>query len=155
MEPLLELTPPNDMKSLKRILGFFSYYSQWIKNFSQKISLLTKVTSFPLTTEELESFKNLKSDVANSVVAAVNESAPFTVECDASHGAIAATLNQSGRPVAFFSRTLCGSELLHSSVEKEAQAIVEAIRYWRHFLTGRHFTLVTDQKSVSFMFKEK
>ena len=39
-----------------------------------------------------------------------------------------------------------------SSVEKEAQAIVEAVRYWRHFLTGKHFRLVTDQRSVAFMF---
>ena len=155
LTPLLELTPPTDMKSLKRILGFFSYYSKWIKNFSKKISLLVKANSFPLNAKELESFENLKHDVADSVVAAIDESVPFTVECDASHSALAGTLNQSGRPVAFFSRTLRGSEILHSSVEKEAQAIVESIRYWRHFLTGRHFTLVTDQKSVSFMFNTK
>ena len=54
--------------------------------------------------------------------------------------------------MAFFSRTLSQSEKHHSAVEKEAYAIVEAIRKWKHFLTGRHFTLVTDQKSVAFMF---
>ena len=152
LKPLLELNPPTDMKSLKRILGFFSYYSKWIKDFSQKISLLVQTKSFPLTAEALKSFTNLKYDVAESVVCAIDEESPFTVESDASHSAIAATLNQLGRPVAFFSRTLHGSELVHSSVEKEAQAIVEAIRNWSHFLTGRHFTLITDQKSVSFMF---
>ena len=59
------------------------------------------------------------------------------------------------RPVAFFSRTLHGSELRHSSVEKEAQAIVEAVRHWRHYLAGRRFTLLTDQRSVAFMFDNK
>ena len=40
----------------------------------------------------------------------------------------------------------------HSSVEKEASAIVEAVRKWAHFLSGRHFTIITDQKSVSYMY---
>jgi hypothetical protein len=66
--------------------------------------------------------------------------------------ALAATFNQNGRPVAFFSRTLQGSELKHAAVEKEVQAIIEAVRHWRYFLTGRHFALKTDQKSVSYMF---
>ncbi|GCB73568.1 hypothetical protein scyTo_0002648 [Scyliorhinus torazame] len=83
---------------------------------------------------------------------AVDESIPFQVESDATDVALAATLNQAGRSVAFFSRTLHASEIQHISVEKEAQAIVEAGRHWRHYLAGRRFTLVTDQRSVVFMF---
>ena len=79
----------------------------------------------------------------------------FVVETDASESAIAATLSQNGRPVAFYSRTLSASECRHSSVEKEAYAVIEAVRKWRHFLLGRHFQLVTDQRSVSFMFDSK
>ena len=155
LEPLSQLKPPSDAKSLKRVMGFFSYYSKWIKDFSKKISLLVNVCNFPLNKDELYAFESLKREIGESVVCAIDENAPFTVECDASNSAIAATLNQSGRPVAFFSRTLRGSELKHASVEKEAQAIIESVRYWRHFLTGRHFVLVTDQKSVSFMFNTK
>ena len=152
LQPLLDLPPPTDPKSLKRILGFFSYYSRWIKDFSEKIRVLVKIDRFPLAAEEIISFKSLKKDIAESVVCAINENDPFTVESDASQSAIAATLNQSGRPVAFFSRTLRGAELKYSSVEKEAQAIIESVRHWRNLLTGRHFTLVTDQQSVRFMF---
>ena len=47
------------------------------------------------------------------------------------------------------------SELKHSAVEKEALAIIEAVRKWKHCLTGRHFTLITDQKSMSYMFNTK
>ena len=66
-----------------------------------------------------------------------------------------ASLTQNGRPIPFFSRTLTSAEQKHSSVVKEACAIVEAIRKWRHLLLGKHFKLITDQKSVSFMFNPK
>ena len=48
---------------------------------------------------------------------------------------------------------LSKSEIRYSSVEKEATAIVEAIRKWSQFLYGRHFTVITDQQAVSFMYK--
>ena len=79
----------------------------------------------------------------------------FELETDASDIALAAVLNQNGKPVKFFSRTLHGSELKNSSIEKEASAIIEAVRHWKHFLTNHHFTFITDQKSVSFMFDKK
>ena len=79
----------------------------------------------------------------------------LTVETDASESTISASLNQDGRPVAFFSRTLSSSERNHSSVEKEAYAIVEAIKKWRHFLLNNHFRLITDQESVAFIYHPK
>ncbi|XP_069779187.1 uncharacterized protein [Narcine bancroftii] len=113
---------------------------------------LIKTTSFPLSTEATAAFDRIKSDIAAATLHAIDESVPFQVESDASDFALAATLNQAGRPVAFFSRTLQGPESRHSSIEKEAQAIVEAVRRWRHYLAGRRFTLLTDQRAVSFMF---
>ena len=40
-------------------------------------------------------------------------------------------------------------------MEKEAYAIVEALRKWRYYLIGHHFKLITDQRSVKFMFDSK
>ena len=151
LRPLKEMPVPHDMKSLKRAQGFFSYYSAWIQNFSQKLKPLL-VTEFPLPAEAVSAFNQLKLEVEKSVVAAVDESLQFQLETDASDNAIAATLNQAGRPVAFFSRSLHGSELNAPAIEKEAQAIVESVRYWRHFLTRKHFAIRTDQKSISYVF---
>ena len=100
---LLRLPPPADSKGLKRILGFFSHYSKWIRNFSEKIRPLVNTAAFPLNREQLNSFEGLKREIADSAVGAINEGVPFTVETDASHSTLAATLIQSGRPVAFFS----------------------------------------------------
>ena len=150
LQPLRDLPSPYDSKSMKRTLGMFSHYSKWIPGFSDKISLLVKTNE--LCAEAEKSFQDLKKEIENSVVQRVDESLPFELECDASDIAIAAVLNQAGRPVAFFSRTLHGSELKWPPVEKEACSIIEAIRHWKHYLTGHRFRLITDQKSVSFMF---
>ena len=155
LEPLMNLPTPTCSKSLKQIIGMFSYYAKWIKSFSDKIKVLNLVTNFPLNTNEIKMFELLKSELAHAAMQAIDENIPFTVETDASDFAISATLNQDGRPVAFHSRTLQGSEQFHSSVEKEAQAIVEAIHHWRHFLLGRHFSLITDQRSVAYMYDYK
>ncbi|XP_038652364.1 uncharacterized protein LOC119965671 [Scyliorhinus canicula] len=152
MRPLMELPLPNTPKSLKRCLGFFAYYAQWVPNYADKARPLMQTTTFPPSTEACQAFSRIKADIAKATMRAIDEALPFQVESDASEVALAATLNQAGRPVAFFSRTLQASELRHPSVEKEAQAIVEAVRHWRHYLAGRRFTLLTDQRSVAFMF---
>ncbi|XP_059819975.1 uncharacterized protein LOC132391153 [Hypanus sabinus] len=150
--PLLELPLPTTLKALRRCLGFFSYYSQWVPHYADKAWPLVKSTTFPLSAEACTAFSRIKGDIAKATMHAVDETIPFQVESDTSDFTLAATLNQEGRPVAFFSCTLQGSEIRHSVMEKEAQAIVEAIRHWRHYLAGKKFTLLTDQRSVAFMF---
>ena len=152
MKALYDLPPPRTKKELKQILGLFSYYSQWINNFSAKMRPLISNIDYPLNCEAMDAFNLLKRDIANATLRSIDESLPFLVETDASDYAIAATLSQQGRPVAFFSRTLNRSELKHSTIEKEAAAIIEAVRKWKHYLIGRRFFLITDQKSVSYMF---
>lgn len=151
LQPLLKMPPPNDLASLRRTLGMFAHYSKWIPNFSERIHILAHTDSFPLSEEAKDCFEGLKSTIAKSSVHAIDDNMPFTVETDASEHSIAATLTQDARPVAFFARTLNHSELNHAAIEKEAYAIVESLKKWRHFLIGKHFTLITDQRSVSFM----
>ena len=154
LRPLMELPLPCNVKSLRRALGFFSHYSKWIRDFSRKIRPLTQLRGFPLTGEAKSAFYQLRQDIEQSVLASIDEDRPFQLETDASDAAIAGVLSQGERPVAFFSRTLHASELKQPSVEKEALAIIESVRHWRHFLTGTHFSLRTDQKSVSYMFNK-
>lgn len=155
LQPLKDIPPPENMKLQKKTIGLFAYYSKWINDFSTKIKPLSSNTVFPLSGPALTAFNNLKTDIEDSVVATIDEDKPFLVETDASNVAIAATLNQEGRPVAFFSRSLSPTEVKYPSIEKEACAIIEAIRYWKHYLSSKHFTLITDQNSVRFMFDKQ
>lgn len=152
LRPLKEMQPPATLKAQQRIVGMFAYYSQWISHFSDKILPLTQNKVFPLPQDVCESFETLKNELENAILVSVNPKVPLVVETDASDVAISATLNQDGRPIAFFSRTLSSSEKNHSAVEKEAYAIIGAIRKWKHYLLNTHFKILTDQKSVSFIY---
>ena len=81
----------------------------------------------------------------------IDEDQKFVVQTDACNVAISATLNQNGKPVAFFSRTLNKPQKKYPIVEKEAMSIVEAIKNWSHFLRRKKFKLITDQRAVAFM----
>ena len=154
LQPLQELPIPTNAKRLKSV-GLFSYYSKWISHFSDKIAPFVRCNSFPIKEDVVKAFNDLKIEIEKSAIRTVDESLPFVVETDASDIAFAAVLNQGGRPVAFFSTSLHGSEIKHPSVEKEAGALIEAVRHWRHYLTGRHFTIMTDQQSVAYIFDKK
>ncbi|XP_046407451.1 uncharacterized protein LOC124172088 [Ischnura elegans] len=154
LAPLMNLPVPNDMPALQRTLGMFAHYCRWIPKFSEKIRPFLVKGPFPLSEEAVTTFNSLKKDVAEASLSAIEENTPFRVETDASEFAIGATLSQAERPIAFFSRTLNAAEQRHSSVEKEAYAIVESLRNWRHYLIGRHFEVITDQRSVAFMFDQ-
>ena len=151
LRPLQKLPPPSDVDSLRRIMGMFAYYSKWIQDFSDKIRPLASADKFPLDNNALDAFNLLKRELEEATLHTIDESLPFEVECDASEVAISGVLNQGGRPVAFFSRTLHGSEQRYHIVEKEATTLIESVRRWSHYLARSHFTLTTDQRSVAFM----
>ncbi|GFV79415.1 retrovirus-related Pol polyprotein from transposon opus [Trichonephila clavipes] len=135
--------------------GMFAHYCRWIPRFSKKIRPLLGKKQFPLSRDAVLTFNSLKDDVANAALATIEDDIPCRVETDSSDFAIGATLSQAGRPVAFFSKTLHASELRHSSPEKEAYAIVESLRHWRHFLMGKHFEVFSDQQAVAFLFNQR
>lgn len=156
LRPLREMPLPSNARSLSRLTGLFAYYARWIPRFSEKLSKVTGSSpSFPLSPSARDAIESMKDDIVKAVTIRIDEREPFVVETDASDTAIGSTLSQRGRPVAFFSRTLSSSERRWCSYEKEAYAIVESVRKWRHYLAGKKFTLVTDQRSVSYMFDSK
>ncbi|XP_064081956.1 uncharacterized protein LOC135198315 [Macrobrachium nipponense] len=126
LRPLQEIPPPISQGSLKRAMGMFAYYAKWIQNFSAKIQPLARVKKFPLNEEALHVFELIKQELEGATLHSVDENVPFEFECDASEVAVSAVLNQSGRPVAFMSRTLQGSKVHYHIIEKEAMAIMEA-----------------------------
>ena len=87
-------------------------------------------------------------------------SLPVVVECDASLFGVGACLLQNDRsgslrPVAFVSRSLVAPEKNYSQIEREALAILFAVKRLHQYLYGRHFVLRTDHKPLLKIFGEK
>jgi len=153
VKPVLNMpVVPRNSKELQRLVGLFAYYAQWIPRYCDKIRPLVAAKVFPLDENAAGAVKVLMDDLSSAALGAIDEKLPFVLKTNASENAISATLNQQNRPVAFVSRTLNSNERRHVSVEKEALAIVQAVRKWAHLLTGRRFKIATDRRSVAFMY---
>ena len=74
------------------------------------------------------------------------------IVCDASHnglGAVLEQLNSDGwRPISFASRYLNEAEKNYSTNELEMLAVVWGAEYFRNYVLGRKFLIVTDHKAL-------
>ena len=64
-------------------------------------------------------------------------------------------LDRSEKPVTFASQTLSQTERNYSQIEKEALAIIFAIKKFHQYLFGKRFILLTDHKPLLGLFSEK
>ena len=103
--------------------------------------------------EQDDAFKQLKSIISSEpIVQPYSLEKEVTLTCDACDLAISAILSQEGMPVVYVSRLLTGAEKNYATIEKEALALVWAVKRLEKFLLGRRFTIKSDHRALMFMF---
>ncbi|XP_011699787.1 PREDICTED: uncharacterized protein LOC105457055 [Wasmannia auropunctata] len=156
-----EFPVPKKVKDIQSFLGLAGYYRKFIENFSKIAKPLTKLTRknehFCWTEEQQRAFDILKEKLITAPVLSYPEfSQQFTVITDASDYAIGAVLSQGtlgqDRPIAYASRILNKAEQNYNTTEKELLAIVWAVKYFRPYVYGTKFKIVTDHKPLIWLF---
>jgi hypothetical protein len=89
------------------------------------------------------------------VLALPNFSLPFILETDASGSGLGFVLMQQGRPIAFYSEALGPKASSQSTYYKEALAILQSLKRWRHYLLGGSLIIGTDQQSLKYMMQQR
>ncbi|RUS76781.1 hypothetical protein EGW08_015458 [Elysia chlorotica] len=152
---------PSNKSQLRSFLGLVNYYHKWLKNVAQiakpLYNLLQNNTPFNWSEDCQTSFGTIKSMVASELVLThYDPSLPLKLATDASPyglGAVISHVTEEGeRPISFASRTLSKAEQGYSQLDKEALAIVWAVKKFFFYLCGRHFTLITDHQPLKYIF---
>ena len=80
------------------------------------------------------------------------------IKCDASRSGLGAALEQltvdGWKPISFASRSLNSSEERYSINELELLGVVWSIEYFKNYLYGKEFTVITDHRALLSILKE-
>lgn len=129
-----------------------SFYRRFIANFSSIMAPVTDCMSakpFAWSATATLAFEEIKKWlIAAPVLALPDFNLPFELSCDASKVGIGAVLQQSARPIAFFSEKLSGPRLRYCTYDLEFYAIYRAVRHWRHYLFQQEFLLYSDHEAL-------
>ncbi|KAL6417636.1 hypothetical protein ACFW04_012606 [Cataglyphis niger] len=159
-----EFPTPRNAKNIKQFLGLAGYYRRFIPNFSKTArpltNLLKKEEPFDWTDEQESAFVQLREALCTEPILQYPDfTKPFVVTTDASGYAIGGILSQGSidkdLPIAYTSRLLNTAEKNYSTIEKELLAIVYCVNYFRPYLYGRRFELVTDHKPLVWLHSVK
>ena len=102
-----EMTIPENKKQVRRLIRFFSYFRDYIPNFSQIAQPLTDLTGkripsqIPWGKKENDAFEELKSKLCHATMDGIkiaDFNKPYIIEVDSSQETIGAALMQNGGP---------------------------------------------------------
>lgn len=163
---LLNCPAPVTKTAMRSFIGFCTYYSKFIPNYSSLTSplsdLLKKGVKEPLPWNNVcaQNFETLKK-LLNSepVLKLPDPSRPFVVRTDASLVGIGSVLLQYYDgipfPIAYASRKLLDRETRYSTIERELLGIVFGIDKFKYFLIAKQFILEVDHRPLIYLNKFK
>ncbi|GKC27155.1 putative reverse transcriptase domain-containing protein [Tanacetum coccineum] len=79
----------------------------------------------------------------------------FIAYCDASHKGLGAVLMQNEKVIAYASRQLKIHKKNYTTYDLELDAVVFALKLWRHYLYGTKYTVFIDHKSLQHILDQK
>ncbi|XP_055623435.1 uncharacterized protein K02A2.6-like [Toxorhynchites rutilus septentrionalis] len=158
IEAIRNAPRPTNADELQLFLGKATYYNAFIPNLSTRSRCLRDMLqeeSFVWESERIAAYEDIKTAlISPQVLMQYDPDLPLILATDASKTGLGAVLSHrlgSGleRPIAYASCAMSHTEQRYPQIDKEALAIVWAVKKFFNYLYARRFTLVTDNKPLS------
>ena len=155
IKSIVEWPVPRTVRDIHSFHSLATFYRRFIRGFSSIIALMTdclRKGSFNWTSIANRAFLDIKDKMTQAPTLRLPDFFKvFEVACDASEIGIDRVLSQEGHPIAFFSEKLNEARLKYSTYDKELYAVVQALRYWRHYLLPQEFILFSNHEALRFL----
>lgn len=159
IQAVLDWKEPDNVSKLRGFLGLTGYYRRFVEDYGKicrPLHDMLRKDAFNWGIEQSQAFQSLKQSMTQCPVLAMpNFSLPITIEADACATGLGAVLMQQGRPIAYLSKSLGPKSAAQSIYEKEAMAILEALKKWRHYIWGNSLIIKTDQHSLKYIASQR
>jgi len=162
-----QIAVPETKKQLRGVLGLFSYFRKYVPTLAAKSKILTDLTSKRAPqdlklvwtekhTDALESLKRDLSEATQKPLYTVRFDRPFRIHVDASQDACGGLICQNDeedieRPIAFFSSKFTATQRNWATIEREAYAVLCALKRYRHWVLGTKVIVVYDHNPITYL----
>lgn len=158
-----EYQKPATMQGLRRYLGLINFYHSYIHNAAELLAPLTSMLSGARTktsnvkllwnSEAEEAFYKSKEALSDATTLHYPvPGAETSIAVDASDFAVAGVLqqriNNSWKPISFFSKKLNKTQQHYSTFSKELFAAYATLQHFRYFVEGVNFHILTDHQPL-------
>ena len=157
LQAIKDAPAPTDVTQVRAYLGMITFYHRFLPKAASMLEplhmLLRSQTKLVWGPEQNKAFIESKKALLNSgALVHFNPDHPMVVVADSSAYGIGATLchliDGQERPVYFASRSLNKAERNYSQLEKEALAMIFALKKFHNYLWGQKCTIITDYKPL-------
>lgn len=163
---------PKSVKDVRSFLGLAGYYRRFINNFATIAEPLNRLldannTSFKWTEDCEKSFLKMKELLVTAPILCYPDfNKKFVLYTDASNFGMGAVLSQMDENetfsphkvlpvVAYWSRTFSKAERNQDTTIRECLAVVRSIENFSHYLSDKHFIVVTDHDALRWLLNKK
>ena len=165
VKAIVELKRPETKSQVRQALGLFGWFRDYIPHYAENAIPLTNLTSkrvpnrIPWGNAEQRSFDKLKELLCKAVdqpLSIIDWKQPFNIYSDASDLAAGGVLSQTDdegneRPIAFYSKKFNETQRAWSTIEREAFAVLEALKRFKMWIFGYKIHVYSDHNPLAYL----
>ena len=159
VKAIVDWLEAKNIHEVRNFHGLATFYRRFIRGFSTIMAPITdcmKQGKFKWSSAANKAFQKIKKKMTEALVMCLPDfDKVIEVECDASGVGIEGVLSQDCHPISYFSEKLNEAKKKYSTYDKELYVVVQALRYWSHYLTPHKFVIYSDHDALRHINSQK